>query len=46
MINNLVILSGGQKRDSTIHKHILILPLTLLPFRLSIALSIFLCVIQ
>ena len=33
-MNNVVIVSGGQKRDSVIHIHVSILPQTLLPSRL------------
>ena len=34
MINNAVIVSGGQKRDSGLHIHVSILPQTCLPNRL------------
>ena len=34
MINNVVIVSGGQHGDSVIHKHVSILPQTALPSRL------------
>ena len=33
MINNVVIVSGGQKRYSAIHIHVSILPPIPLPFR-------------
>ena len=35
MINNVVIVSGGQQRDSGIHIYVSILPQTPLPSRLS-----------
>ena len=35
LIDRVVIVLGGRKRDSTIHTHVSILPQTLLPFRLS-----------
>ena len=34
MINNIMIVSGGQRRDSVIHTHVSILPQTPLPSRL------------
>ena len=34
LINNAVIVSGGQQRDSAIHIHVFILPQTPLPSRL------------
>ena len=34
MVNNVVIVSGGQPRDSDIHTHVSIFPQTPLPSRL------------